>query len=637
MDDASGMDSDVEYIESDEGIGEELYDSSNKSKKSLILVSSSVARKKGHGHGRRTDASAQIYQCTFCENRFKKKEHWARHEQIIHLPKNRWTCSPDGPTVKGWCVFCGLRNPPPEHKNTEHNYDRCRLSAKRTFRERRCFEYHIRTTHGASPEEWMESWCTRNTRDITSRCGFCRKELSTWSARIDHVAVHFEQGFVMNQWNGDWGLEPFLQQQVRRAILPQNRNQTIRVTQSSAEPRVISYPCTICKKSFRFESGWETHERSTHLPFDEWTCSPQGGILNGCCVFCGATNPDVDHLDSNHFYEKCRGKVNTFKEKRRLFKHIRTTHKVEPNELMGMWQIPLPKFKSRCGFCESYFETWPERAIHLASHFRTGYTMAEWHGDLGFDDHVQNCLKTATRSYVTTRVSTPASPESRRSKSSGPSIIDIEPLLRRKLSEHHNSCIVADLPPTRMRLRSGKALISFDEHSHDSDPLDVSVLPTEPYVASPGKTDWPENIIRGSSASTVSGNSLRRRQGSWTHQSRPREDCLASVGSGVTGFQAEPREIELALVVSSPPSPTSPSDVRVISGQLEGNTEKHIENAITTITGTGSASSERDSESEDGGGFIGNLGSFDISYQADDDWLTEGKQYFQILLSLYTH
>jgi hypothetical protein len=62
---------------------------------------------------------------------------------------------------------------------------------------------------------------------------------------------------------------------------------------------------------------------------------------------------------------------------------------------------------------------------------------------------------------------------------------------------------------------------------------------------------------------------------------------------------------------------------------VERNNERYVENTVTTITGTGSASRERDSESEVGGCFIGNLGSFDISHQADDDGYTEGKQSFQ--------
>lgn len=121
----------------------------------------------------------------------------------------------------------------------------------------------------------------------------------------------------MAQWKGEWGLEPFVQQQVRLAILPRDRNYLCSTANSwpercSRQHAATSYPRTFCEEVFDFQSSWETHERTTHLPFDEWTCSPQGGIDHGRCVFCGTTNPEAAHLESKHNYGECRGKVRKF-------------------------------------------------------------------------------------------------------------------------------------------------------------------------------------------------------------------------------------------------------------------------------------------------------------------------------------
>jgi hypothetical protein len=33
-------------------------------------------------------------------------------------------------------------------------------------------------------------------------------------------------------------------------------------------------------------------------------------------------------------------------------------------------------------------ETWIDRVHHLADHFKTGKTMADWKGDWGFEPHI---------------------------------------------------------------------------------------------------------------------------------------------------------------------------------------------------------------------------------------------------------
>lgn len=39
--------------------------------------------------------------------------------------------------------------------------------------------------------------------------------------------------------------------------------------------------------------------------------------------------------------------------------------------------------------------TWEERTDHLADHYKSGATMANWHGDWGFDDATSNMVESA--------------------------------------------------------------------------------------------------------------------------------------------------------------------------------------------------------------------------------------------------
>lgn len=39
------------------------------------------------------------YQCTFCTETFRTKHDWQRHEKSLHLPLERWACSPNGPRI----------------------------------------------------------------------------------------------------------------------------------------------------------------------------------------------------------------------------------------------------------------------------------------------------------------------------------------------------------------------------------------------------------------------------------------------------------------------------------------------------------------------------------------------------------
>jgi hypothetical protein len=65
----------------------------------------------------------------------------------------------------------------------------------------------------------MEKWQSRIT-EIKSRCGFCGIVVQTWKDRVDYLAGHFKNGASMAQWQGDWGFDPPIQEQVENAVPP---------------------------------------------------------------------------------------------------------------------------------------------------------------------------------------------------------------------------------------------------------------------------------------------------------------------------------------------------------------------------------------------------------------------------------
>ncbi|KAL4934447.1 putative homeobox and C2H2 transcription factor [Aspergillus undulatus] len=168
--------------------------------------------------------SARIYQCTFCADSFQTKYDWQRHEKSLHLALEKWTCAPHGGVtfIKGAnrCVFCMAVDPDNEHLEA-HNYSTCaeKSSAERTFYRKDHLNQHLRLMHNVRFDPFMDQWRSHTT-EIISRCGFCGITLTTWKGRADHLATHFKNGADMNQWQGDWGFEPVVQNLVENAMPP---------------------------------------------------------------------------------------------------------------------------------------------------------------------------------------------------------------------------------------------------------------------------------------------------------------------------------------------------------------------------------------------------------------------------------
>jgi len=138
-------------------------------------------------------------------------------------------------------------------------------------------------------------------------------------------------------------------------------------------------------------------------------CSPHGakavnpdtGILS--CVFCGEANPDDAHIES-HNHSACQERTpaeRTFYRKDHLNQHLRLVHNIKFQDWsMKSWKVATPEIRSRCGFCGIVMDTWTIRVDHLAEHFKTGYSMADWKGDWGFDNPVLEMVENSMPPYL---------------------------------------------------------------------------------------------------------------------------------------------------------------------------------------------------------------------------------------------
>ncbi|KAH7202374.1 pyridoxal phosphate-dependent transferase [Fusarium oxysporum] len=169
-----------------------------------------------------------------------------------------------------------------------------------------------------------------------------------------------------------------------------------------------AFQCTFCTETFRAKHDWQRHENSLHLPLERWVCSPEGPRGQKAdspeirCVFCGHVDPDDAHIET-HNYSACKNRPvqeRTFNRKDHLNQHLKLVHNAKFAEWpMRQWKAPPPAIHSRCGFCNLVMETWIDRVHHLADHFKTGKTMADWKGDWGFEPHILELVENSIPPY----------------------------------------------------------------------------------------------------------------------------------------------------------------------------------------------------------------------------------------------
>ncbi len=170
-----------------------------------------------------------------------------------------------------------------------------------------------------------------------------------------------------------------------------------------------TYQCTFCTETFKTKHDWQRHEKSLHLSLERWVCAPQGATTlhpdtkQMCCVFCGEANPSAEHIESHNFaacQERALGD-RTFYRKDHLRQHLKLVHGGKFVQWsMDQWKVATPEIRSRCGFCGIVMDTWTFRVDHLAEHFKTGRTMADWKGDWGFDQPVLEMVENSIPPYL---------------------------------------------------------------------------------------------------------------------------------------------------------------------------------------------------------------------------------------------
>ncbi|EHK50825.1 hypothetical protein TRIATDRAFT_288678 [Trichoderma atroviride IMI 206040] len=162
------------------------------------------------------------FQCTFCAESFKTKYDWQRHEKTLHIPLERWMCSPDGPrAINGEngqlvCVFCGKPEPTDVHINS-HNPNSCQ---ERIFNRKDHLKQHLHLVHKSKLVDAVTEGWKKSTTIIRSRCGFCGIHLDSWNDRVEHLADHFKMGKTMANWKGDWGFEDAIIDTLENALPP---------------------------------------------------------------------------------------------------------------------------------------------------------------------------------------------------------------------------------------------------------------------------------------------------------------------------------------------------------------------------------------------------------------------------------
>lgn len=193
-----------------------------------MLPKTQRSRRRGRQH---LSGEEGQYQCTFCTQSFRKRHDWSRHEKSVHLQLDSWICTPNLDDLQqhyafqvAECCFCDTPFPTPAHWE-EHEFHICsdKPTNERSFSRKDYLWQHLRKFHACTklPVD-LDAWRGIGG-NAQSRCGFCDYSLSTWTARVEHIAEHFKNGARMQQWVGDWGLDSSAMSVLRNAVLPSQR------------------------------------------------------------------------------------------------------------------------------------------------------------------------------------------------------------------------------------------------------------------------------------------------------------------------------------------------------------------------------------------------------------------------------
>ena len=169
-----------------------------------------------------------------------------------------------------------------------------------------------------------------------------------------------------------------------------NRSRKKRAHRRSAQ-NDRKYQCTFCMDSFTTKYDWGRHEKSVHLSFESWICTPkltdtlqtENDDHSSPCKFCSLSSPPPSHIEA-HEFDTCAIRPEserTFSRKDHLRQHLRKFHHCTRIPNVDVCRCESNNVRSQCGFCGLVLETWSARTDHLAEHFKGGSRMVQWVGD----------------------------------------------------------------------------------------------------------------------------------------------------------------------------------------------------------------------------------------------------------------
>ena len=168
---------------------------------------------------RETTQAANHYWCTICENAksYKILSDWKKHERG-HV--RTYVCMHRGPLEENEgghnCILCGLINPSKAHLDG-HKVNTCGQGVPGSFANKRRARLvvHLTECHNvqgkAQAQAIADKW-QANTQEQAWSCGFCAHLVYNFEERLKHIALHFDHGQTIDEWDATKVMEGLLSQ-----------------------------------------------------------------------------------------------------------------------------------------------------------------------------------------------------------------------------------------------------------------------------------------------------------------------------------------------------------------------------------------------------------------------------------------
>ena len=172
----------------------------------------------------------------------------------------------------------------------------------------------------------------------------------------------------------------------RRSPSPGSFDPRVMRSRTPALNNEWKYCCTFCTERFRDRYRWKRHEESRHAPQKSWVCKPVRPFQDRppLCPLCHFTQERPEQC--LHDMQPCWSKPEmnrTFYRKDNLVQHLEGVHNARAGITSALIDeltegISCVPYDLTCHFCEHESATWQDRASHIAAHFESGMTMADW-------------------------------------------------------------------------------------------------------------------------------------------------------------------------------------------------------------------------------------------------------------------